>query len=203
MYNDVTGIILSGGKSSRMGTNKSLLKLGNETVIEIIHKVLSELFPRVIIITNDIITYEFINCEKFGDIKLGYGPLSGIHSGLINSKTDKNFIISCDVPLISKKIIEFIVDYPGDHDIVVPFADNHIQTLCGMYHKNILNEIESIFLSNSEIKSCKVKYLLDKTRSKIIEIEKELPDFDKNTFMNMNNMVQYLLVQYISETRSK
>lgn len=203
MYNDITGIILSGGRSSRMGTNKSLLKLGNKTVIEVIYKVLNELFPRVLVITNDIRNYEFIECDKFNDIQLGYGPLSGIHSGLINSQTDKNFIISCDIPLISDKIIKFIVEYSGNYDVIVAKADNHIQTLCGLYNKNILNEIENIFSSQTEIKKCRVKYLLDNTKSRIVDIENELPDYDKNTFLNMNDMVQYLIIQHIFETKSK
>ena len=61
MYNDITGIILAGGKSTRMGQNKSLLKIGEYTIIERVVNLLKPLFPELILITNNPEEYSFLN----------------------------------------------------------------------------------------------------------------------------------------------
>ena len=103
MYKNITGIILSGGKSTRMGENKSLMKLGDRTVIEHTLLLMQSLFSDVILITNTPDEYKFLNIPLYEDVYKYRGPLAGIHSGLINSITEENFVISCDIPLITKK----------------------------------------------------------------------------------------------------
>ncbi len=111
MYKDVTGIILSGGKSSRMGVNKSLLKVGEITIVERMSDLMQSLFREVILITNDPADYKFLNIPIFEDLFKQKGPLAGIHSGLTHSSTEENFIISCDLPFITEKMIKYIVDF--------------------------------------------------------------------------------------------
>ncbi len=194
MYNDITGIILSGGKSSRMGVNKAFLKFGSSYVIELISKLMRELFERVILITNEPGLYEFLNIKSFEDIYAGRGPLGGIHSGLMHSAAEINFILSCDIPLISKNTIKFIADYPSEKNIKVPFADGHIQQLCGVYSKSCLPLTEEI-LSEEDIsekgKKCMVLKLVERAGSDIINIEKEMPGYEQGTFLNMNDKTQY------------
>ena len=105
MYNNITGIILSGGTSSRMGENKALLQLGKKKVIEHITDLMCSIFANVILITNTPNEYEFLNLPMYEDIFKVGGPLAGIHSGLVNSKTEENFILSCDMPLMRADII--------------------------------------------------------------------------------------------------
>jgi molybdopterin-guanine dinucleotide biosynthesis protein A len=205
MYNDITGIILSGGKSLRMGTNKAFLKLGNKYIIEILADLLKYIFGKVILVTNEPGLYGFLKIDMFKDIYKGNGPLAGIHSGLMNSQTEKNFIISCDIPLITKSSIEFIVDYPSDKKIKVPFADGYIQQLCGVYCRSLLPEIEHQLNYNDQqgsVTKCKVLKLVEKTQGEIINIEKEMPGYEANTFLNMNDIVQYQVAGHINETRT-
>ncbi|MEW6702640.1 MAG: molybdenum cofactor guanylyltransferase [Bacteroidota bacterium] len=215
MYNDVTGIILSGGKSTRMGTNKSLLKLGDKTVIERIVDLMNPLFGRVILSTNNFDEYGFLDLEMFEDIYNGFGPIGGIHSGLLHSQTEKNFIISCDIPLISAGIIKFLVNYPTNKPITIAKADGFIQQLCGIYSKNVLPEIEKIIKENITMdernresslfttnrhnsleleqkkRGCKVLQLVAAVESEIIDIEKEYSSYVPGTFLNMNNPEEY------------
>ncbi len=169
MYSDITGVILSGGKSSRMGVNKSLLKINDKTIIEYIAELMQNIFSKVILITNDPDDYRFLGLEMFEDIYKGYGPLAGIHSGLLCSTTQKNFIISCDVPLITEEMIKYIVDYPTDKLITVAKADGFIQQLVGVYNRDIFVTIEETFKSpfisddrnsNQQKRKCKVQTLL-------------------------------------------
>ena len=204
MYSDITGIILSGGKSKRMKENKSFLKLGDKYIIEIISELMKSLFKNVILITNDVSDYKFLKLESYSDLYKEKGPLGGIHSGLLNSITDNNFIISCDMPLISKEIIEFIINYNSDKLIKVPIADGFIQQLCGLYNKECISSAEMIlkesyFEKRNDIQAkrkCNVLKLLDISGAEIIDIENEYSNYEKYTFMNMNTPEEY---KFISE----
>ncbi len=198
MYKDITGIILSGGKSTRMGENKSLLKLGDKTVIEHTLQLMQSLFSEVILITNSPDEYQFLNIPMFEDVYRYRGPLAGIHSGLINSKTDDNFIISCDIPLITSEIIEYIVDFNTTHPITVCRADGYIQQLAGKYSKSLLPEIENLLKieedetrdSNQKKRKCKVHLLLNLVGAEIIVAE-ELDFYSEGLFLNMNRPEDY------------
>jgi len=202
MYNDITGIILCGGKSLRMGVNKAFLKLGSSYIIEIISKLMKELFEKVMIITNETGLYNFLELELYEDIYKCKGPLGGIHSGLIHSTTDKNFIISCDIPLISLETIKFITDYHSDKSITVPYADGYIQQLCGLYSKSCLPVIEEIFNEDDNHingNKCMVLELVERAGGDIIEIENEMQSYKPNTFFNMNDMRHYQEIMHIYE----
>ena len=205
MYKDITGFILAGGKSQRMGTNKSLIKFGETTLIERVSSLMSEIFEKIIIISNEPELYNFLNIEIIEDIYKGYGPLSGIHSALTVSKTERNFILTCDMPLISRNAIEFILDYPSISPIVVPKAEKFIQQLCGIYCKSIYLFVEQSFKINSdnEVRSdiqghrkCRVMRLVEELPSTIIDFEKEYPNYENNLFFNMNTKIDY---EYVKE----
>lgn len=199
MYNDITGIILSGGKSVRMKTNKSLLKLGNQTVIERIVDLMKPLFERTILITNSFDEYRFLDIEMFEDIYNGFGPIGGIHSGLVHSKTEKNFIISCDIPLMTEEVIEYLIGYSTDKPITVATADGFIHQLCGVYCRSIFDEIEkNILHSETEVRNnrqrkhkCSVHKLIESVNTEIVDIENDYSAYRKETFFNMNNPEDY------------
>jgi molybdopterin-guanine dinucleotide biosynthesis protein A len=198
MYSDVTGIILAGGKSTRMGRNKSLLNLNGKTVIERVVDLMKSLFQNVILITNTPEEYEFIRLPKYRDVYEYKGPLAGIHSGLLHSETERNFIISCDIPLMKAEMIRYIVDYETDKPVTVCRADGFIQQLAGKYSKSVLPEAEKS-LKNYETelrgahqtkRRCKVLSLLDTVGAEIINAE-ELDLYDEYLFFNMNRPDDY------------
>ncbi|MGQ9798573.1 MAG: molybdenum cofactor guanylyltransferase [Ignavibacterium sp.] len=184
MYNDITGVILSGGKSSRMGVNKSFLKLGNQTIIERIVDLMKSIFSEVIIITNTPDEYKFLNLPLYEDIYKWKGPLAGIHSALVHSKTDKVFVISCDVPLMSREMIEYIINYKSDKPIVFCEAAGYHQPLVGIYSKSILNAVEK-FISNEELNNKSFHKFLTNIDAEIIHPEK-LDFYKDELFFNVN-----------------
>ena len=191
MYKDVTGIILSGGKSSRMGTNKSLLKIGDNTVIEIMVRLMKSLFQNVIISTNTKEEYSFLNCPMAADIYKYAGPLAGIHAALMESTTERNFVISCDVPLMSREMIEFFTEYNSDKGIIISRAAGYLQPLVGIYKKRLLPLIENILSENENKSDEKKKHLslhalIDKTDTEIIDVT-TLPFYLDKLFFNLNN----------------
>lgn len=204
MYNDITGIILSGGKSIRMGTNKSLLKIGDETIIERTAKLIKALFKDVMIITNTPLEYGFLNLPLYEDIYKNKGPLAGIHAGLSKSKTEKNFVISCDMPLMTNGMIEYLTEYPTKKLITIAKADGFIQLLCGVYSKKCLPLIEMIFKdfieeetrnTDQKQRSCNVDRLVKMIDTEILDVEKRFTNYIPGTFFNMNNQKEYILIK--------
>ncbi|GIK60262.1 MAG: molybdenum cofactor guanylyltransferase [Ignavibacteriota bacterium] len=201
MYKDITGIILAGGKSKRMGLNKSFLKVGEVTMIERTTELMKSLFDRVILITNTPDEYKFLGIEMFEDIYKNVGPLAGIHSGLAHSITDKNFIISCDIPFVNKGVIEFIINYKTNKSITITKADGFVQQLCGLYSKQDLQEIveliedDKLEINNSQKCGCKVLQLVQKLDAEIIDIANEYDGYEEGMFLNMNKPEDFELVR--------
>ncbi len=202
MYNDVTGIILSGGKSSRMGGNKSLLKIGEMTIIERVRDLMQSLFKEVILITNDPADYKFLNIPIFEDLFKHKGPLAGIHSGLTHSSTENNFIISCDLPFITAEMIKYIVDYKTEKLITVAKANGYIQQLAGKYSKDCVYEAGKVlnYQLSTETKGIQQKKgdisalkLINRVGAEIISAE-SLPFYKDVIFFNMNDVDDYNLL---------
>jgi molybdenum cofactor guanylyltransferase len=186
-----------------MGQDKSFLMINNETIISRLVNMICKLFENVCLITNEPEKYDKFNIGIYEDIYKFKGPLAGIHSGLTHSKTQRNFVISCDIPLISEDIIRFIVDYKSDRPVVISRADGFIQQLCGIYDKSCLPEIEEIFRTAEQDENrderqakrkCKVLSLVYSLEGTIIDIEKEFAAYRPNTFLNMNKPDDYDLL---------
>jgi molybdopterin-guanine dinucleotide biosynthesis protein A len=202
MYDDITAIILSGGKSSRMGTNKSFLEIGDKTLIERLRDLLKSMFNDVILITNEPGDYKFLGLQIYEDIFRHRGPLAGIHSGLKNSKTNINFIISCDLPFMTKQMINYLIEYKTDKLITVAKADGFIQQLAGKYSKECLSPSEKILReeANNENRDvvqknrkCNVLNLIDTVGAEIIPAE-SLPFYNEDLYFNMNRTEDYNLL---------
>ena len=202
MRKDITGIILCGGKCSRMQTNKALLKLGDKTVIEIVTAKLKSIFNEVLISANDSKQYDFLNLPVVYDIFIGKGPLAGIHSALKYSSTKKNFIISCDIPLISIELIKYLINLNSEKSILLPKSNGRIQQLCGIYSKSVIYEIENIFKLSEKDKNIKgsVYELLERASIEFIDVD-ELNFYNKNIFLNMNSPEDYKLIKNIYENK--
>jgi len=190
VYPDITGIILSGGKSSRMGTNKSLLKIGDQTVIEIIVDLMSSLFPEIMLSTNTPEELAFLQLPTVADLYHDAGPLAGIHAALLHSKTDANLFISCDLPLMSREMVEHIATRPCGTSIVICRAAGFLQPLPGRYHQAALPAIEKILAAPPQHGSRSFRDLFDAAETEILETH-HLPFYRDELFFNMNRYEDY------------
>ncbi|MBL1213878.1 MAG: molybdenum cofactor guanylyltransferase [Ignavibacteriae bacterium] len=190
MFSDITGIILAGGKSTRMGVNKSFLKIGDETIIERIFLLMNSIFNKVIIITNTPEEYVSLGVPVFKDIYVGKGPMGGIHSGLTHSSTEKNFVISCDVPLMTREMIEYIIEYKSDKPVKYCEAAGYHQPMAGYYTKAILNELETVITSSDKNIEKPFHNFLKEINSEIIHPQ-EKSFYKDEIFFNMNGPKDY------------
>ncbi len=134
----ITGAILAGGTSSRMGTNKSLLEVHGTPLIQLVYEQLARLFPEVILITNSPDDYPFLPCRSIADAFPGAGSLAGVHAALTASSTERAFIVACDMPWLSADLIHYLCAHAGDHDVTVATSPDGLEPLHAIYSKGCL-----------------------------------------------------------------
>ena len=133
---DITGIILAGGQSKRMGTDKAFLILKGQTFMTHTIAALETVAHKVIIVANDE-KYDVFGKERFGDIIPDAGPLSGLYTGLYHSNTTYNLVLGCDTPLVNEKILQLLLDHIEDaYDAVQFESDGHTMPLLAVYNKS-------------------------------------------------------------------
>lgn len=141
--NQVSGIILAGGKNLRMGTNKAFLEIGGIRLIDRILCIYRQLFNEIIIVTNDPGAYtEFGDAAIVTDIYKGKGPLGGIFTGLFHSGNPRIFVSACDLPYLNTGFILHLSGLAKQQDVVVPETPDGLQPLCAVYSRNCLPVIK-------------------------------------------------------------
>ena len=197
MFKDITAIVLAGGKSKRMGKEKALLHIGEKTLIEIMIDKLKTLFPNIILSTNSPENFTFLKIRMIEDFYKNVGPLGGIHAGLTESNTEKNFIISCDLPLMSTEMIEYLCNFNSSKKIVVCKSGDYIEPTFGIYSREILEDIEVILNLNLQhglqAKDISIQNAIEKIGADIIDATK-LPFYNEDFFYNMNTFEDYIYV---------
>jgi len=135
--NDITGYILAGGKSSRMGTDKGLLLFNGEPLVLRTIKQLRSVVTKVVIVSNNN-EYQKFGLEVIEDLLKGIGPAGGIHAAFHNSLTSKLFVVSCDMPFITSQSIDYLLLHGTQSQITLPLYRGKIQPLFGVYSTSCL-----------------------------------------------------------------
>jgi len=147
----MTGIILAGGKSRRIGEDKAFLEIDNKPLIELVVERLKAVFNKIIIVTNDPVKFQFLGIKVVKDVVFNKGPLGGIYTGLLISETKYNFICACDMPFLSSHLLKFMSSEVEGNDVVVPIVGNFAEPLHSIYSKNCLMPIKR-HLENGELR---------------------------------------------------
>ncbi len=183
-------IILSGGKSSRMGTNKALLKINEKTNIERIRDELAKHFSDIVLVTNEPEKYEFLNLNMTSDQYTDKGPLAGLHAGLEASPYDVNVLVACDMPFISGELAKFLAESCNGYDAVIPVIDGVQNPLFAAYHK----KVAAIAAQKIESGRLAIKAMLDELNVLYLS-EKQMEKFSQHrldrAFFNMNKPQEY------------
>lgn len=183
MIEHIPCVILTGGKSSRMGEDKSLLPFKNSnTLIEYQYNRLSKIFSNVYIsLKNDKI--DFTNNIIFDNTKSISSPMIALDSIFETIKNDKIFIITVDTPLVEKEIIKNIINNSQNHEItIVQTNKNKTHNLCGVFSKSLHQQIKQFI--NEDIH--KIGLLFEDNTTNIIDYANE------NEFLNVNTKEDYL-----------
>lgn len=174
----MTAIILAGGKAARMGgaLDKAFLKIHGHFIITRQLRIMGKIFKRIIIITNaKSAGYEDLKgVALVSDVLSGHGPLGGIYSGLLSSRSFYNFIAACDMPFLNESAIRYMIENRNGYDIVVPRIDGRCHPLFAVYSKTCIPAIEKM-LKRSDLK---ISNLFGKVKTLFIS-RTEMEKFDK------------------------
>lgn len=147
----VSGIILAGGRSSRLGSDKALLRLGHQRpLIEEIAFKLSQIAQEVIVVASSRDTYPGLSAAVVGDIYPHKGSLGGIYSGLLAAKHQHALVVACDMPFLNVGLLKYMVSLPRHYDVLIPRVAGNLEPLHAIYSKRCLASIKDL-LDNSQL----------------------------------------------------
>ena len=151
-----TGIILAGGKSSRMGTDKGLMEFNGKKLIEYPLNLLS-LFCNEMIISSNNEAYHQFGYTVIADEIEDSGPAAGLAAALKASSNEWNLVLSCDVPFVNKESIQYLISCAGNGVGTVPVHNGYVEPLVALYHKSFWQILESNIRSGKH----QMRYILD------------------------------------------
>ena len=184
----MTAVILAGGKSSRMGSNKAFLKLKGKTFIELQIDLLRKMFGEIFISANIPSEFEYLNLQIFKDIHPGKGPLGGIYTSLINSSSFHTFMLACDMPFVGSELIKYLKDLTKEYDVVIPKSERGLEPLHAFYSKNCIDPIKR----ELEEDNLRIISFFPHVNVKIVELDSLVTsDSFNNSIKNLNTRDEY------------
>lgn len=180
MEMQVNTIILSGGKSKRMGIDKALLFYKGKSFLEHLIEVSKSISQNQIIVSNEL-KHQIEGVEWVNDIYKDIGPLGGLYSGLKHSDTDWNFVLSCDTPFLKTENLNDLKQQISKQVKAIFYAsENKTHFLIGLYHKSILPYIEQ----QIQEQQYSLKALFEKIEHQCIPVHQK----ESVNFTNINTL---------------
>mgnify|MGYP000994379549 CR=1 FL=1 len=177
-----TGVVLAGGRSSRMGRDKALVEFGGRTLIA---NALELLRPHVdeLLIIGDPDRYAHIGPLVLADDRPGMGPLGGIGTALRYAWNNRLIVLPCDMPQIPGAFIEHLKYlYKEDYDAVVSQCNGTLQPLAAIYHRRCRN----VFTERLEQGSLKMSDAVEAVRTRYVQVCPGEEGWPTGIFRNIN-----------------
>ena len=179
----LTGIILAGGKSRRMGAEKGLLRLGSKYMIELAIDALEPLCDQIIISENTD-AYDFLGYKVVPDYIPNSGPMGGIYSGLRESENDLNIVLSCDMPFINTDLLRTLIEQFEGNLVAVPWhGGRKYEPMCAVYSKELLPVLEKFIKEDNY----RIADVFDVVSTAKVEMNDQTYGFNEKTFENVNS----------------
>ena len=142
MIADCTAIILAGGDSQRMGSDKTNLLLGEQTLLQHVIANMQKIFPQVILSVRqprpEIDLPQVCDGQANEGMSVGAGPLAGLAASLGFVTTPWAFVVACDMPFVEPSLVEMLAGYRSQYQAVVPNVQGHLQPLTAFYSSKCL-----------------------------------------------------------------
>jgi molybdopterin-guanine dinucleotide biosynthesis protein A len=144
----ITGVILAGGKSSRMGQNKALMSLGGKRLVDRVVEVMRSVFDDLLMVTNTPDVYADLGVPMAQDVWPDKGSLGGVYSAIYHVATPHCLVVACDMPFLRAALLRYLMTQIADYDVIVPDVLGELQTLHAIYSKACLQPIEHRLATN-------------------------------------------------------
>lgn len=180
----MTSVVLAGGRSTRLGRDKALERIGVCPLIQHVIACLSALGNEIIVVTSHTDTLPDLGVRKVADIYPDRGPLGGIYTGLTAASTRYCVVVGCDMPLLNVALLRHLMDLSPGFDVVIPRVNGNVEPLHAVYSTDCLEVIERALQQNR----LQVQSFFDEVKVRYVE-DAELSRFDPQhlSYFNVNS----------------
>ncbi len=185
------GIVLCGGKSTRMGVPKATLPFGDETMLQRVVRLLGGIVAPIVVVAaagQDLPPLP-ANVIVTRDEREGRGPLEGLRAGLkaLPESVDAAYVTSCDVPLLVPGFVRQMLELARGYDIAVMEIEGFTHPLSAVYRRAVLPHIESL-LAQDRLRPA---FLFDAVSTRRVQPSEMTADPDLETLRNLNTPDDY------------
>jgi len=179
---DITGILLAGGMSSRMGREKGLVRLGDRYLYQYPLQVLQSLCDEILISTCVDLPIPETHSRVCDEIP-GLGPMGGIYTCLKRSSNETSIVISYDLPMVSEGLFRYLLAGSSGHDAVFPaLRPDRPEPLCAVFKKSMIPVLEKLIVKGEFA----VHKVIPLARSRIMPVGAHLTFYHPDIFININ-----------------
>lgn len=180
---DMHCVIFAGGKSSRMGEDKSLLPFGGcSTLAQFQYNRLTKLFTHVSVSTKSAEKFDFDADFLLDPKEVDYAPTAGFVSAFRSIGAERIIVLSVDTPFVNDTVFQSLIDADEERlDAVIARTATGSHPLCGIYHRSLLEEFERMLREGDH----RLGKLLGSSKTRYIEFE------DEELFTNLNHPYEY------------
>jgi molybdopterin-guanine dinucleotide biosynthesis protein A len=191
-----TGVVLAGGRSSRLGRDKALLELNGETLLARAVRILASIVDEVIVLGPADRADHASGARVIPDERPGDGPLPALATALREMRGERMIAVATDMPLLNPTLLRYVFDRSAGYDVAVPRTGGRTQQLHAVYSRTCLPAIESQLKQDD----LKIDRFFSTVRTLIIE-EREIAAIDPSllSFRNINTESDWIEVQRIAE----
>ena len=184
---EVTGILLAGGKSRRMGEDKRHLVVGEQTLLERGLAVLHSIFQEVLVVIAQDSPPLGVDASVVRDLVPDCGSLGGLYSGLMQATTPWVFVVACDMPFLNQAVIAQFTSRRATADIVMAKLDARLQPMHAVYSKQCLPVLEQMIRA----RQFKIQEMVSQSSLRVCYVtEADLVTIDPSwrSFYNVNTL---------------
>ena len=142
-----SAIVLAGGRSARLGSDKPTLLLHGKALLQRVGDAMSQLSDDVIVVQRQDQCLALPGARVVSDLEPFSGPLAGIAAGLGVARHSWAFVVACDMPFLNADLLHYMLDARDGHDAVVPKLTVGLEPLHALYHVRCLPALMNVLIA--------------------------------------------------------
>lgn len=188
---NVCGVILAGGASRRMGRDKAMLTLDNETFIDRIAAAMIAVLSEVLFSGSDIARAGCDGLRSVPDEIPSIGPLGGIYSAFQCTNAGALLVAACDLPFITSDLLKCLLDFSRSNAVVYAADSREAQPLLGVYPRCILPVLDRYLCCGGR----SVHRFLAEIESFPVRVDEHIRHYDTRSLLNVNTPEEYAMLR--------